>query len=144
MTKIIAHRGNIDGPSLLENSPGFLLETISKGFDVEVDIRFIDNRWYLGHDKPTYPVGEIFLNQIKDFAWFHCKNLDALYKLDINTYKYFWHQNDDYTLTSNGYIWTYPSKEITSKSIIVDLELINKYDNVYGICTDYANFYETA
>ena len=24
---------------------------------------------------------------------------------------YFWHQTDDFTLTSHGYIWTYPGKK---------------------------------
>lgn len=133
----IAHRGNINGPSPLENSPGFLLEAILKGFDVEVDIRYIDGGWFLGHDVPHYPVGDVFIDQIKNNAWLHCKNINALEKLDKNNYKFFWHQNDDYTLTSNGYIWTYPGKNITSKSIIVDLNLDNKYLDVYGICTDY-------
>lgn len=135
----IAHRGNTDGPSILENSPGFLLEAIQKGFDVEFDARCIKGQWYLGHDNPSYPVGESFIDQIKNNSWIHCKNLEALEKLDKNNHNFFWHQEDDFTLTSNGYIWTYPGKNITSKSIIVDLNLNNTYNNVYGVCTDYAS-----
>ena len=137
----IAHRGNLNGSSPLENSPGFLLEAISKNFDVEVDIRLTDTGWFLGHDGPVYKVGDLFIDQIKDSAWFHCKNLEALEKLDNKVYKYFWHQNDDFTLTSNGFIWTYPNKTITTKSIIVDLNLDGDYHYTipYGICTDYAN-----
>lgn len=138
----IAHRGNVDGPSILENSPGFILEAITKGFDVEVDVRFIENRWYLGHDRPTYPVGDTFIDQINDKSWFHCKNLEALERLDNKKHKYFWHQNDDFTLTSNGYIWTYPRKNVTPRSIIVDLNLDLKYNNVYGVCTDYPSLVE--
>lgn len=135
----IAHRGNTNGPSLLENSPGFLLDAIQKGFDIEVDVRYINNQWYLGHDIPSYPVGDMFMDQIKTNAWIHCKNLEALERLDKTNYKFFWHQNDDFTLTSNGYIWTYPGKNVTSKSIIVDLDLKYNYNNIYGICSDYVN-----
>jgi len=55
--------------------------------------------------------------------------------LDIN---YFWHQTDDFTLTSRGYIWTYPKKEYFEKSVIVNLdESVPKNLKVYGICSDY-------
>jgi len=138
----IAHRGNTNGPSPLENSPGFLLDAISKGFDVEIDIRLTDRGWFLGHDGPIYKVGDLFIDQIKNNSWFHCKNLEALEALDNKTYKYFWHQQDDFTLTSNGYIWTYPGKNVTPKSIIVDLNLDYRYNNIYGICTDYPTLVE--
>jgi len=138
----IAHRGNTVGPSPLENSPGFLLDAISKGFDVEIDIRLTNRGWFLGHDGPIYKVGDLFIDQIKNNSWFHCKNLEALEALDNKTYKYFWHQQDDFTLTSNGYIWTYPGKNVTSRSIIVDLNLDYKYNNAYGICTDYPSLVE--
>ena len=139
----IAHRGNVDGPSLLENSPGFLLDAIQKGFDIEVDIRYIKNQWYLGHDAPSYPVGDMFIDQIKTNSWLHCKNLEALERLDKNNYRFFWHQNDDFTLTSNGFIWTYPFKEVCEKSIIVDTRknwnVNDNYKTCYGICSDYVN-----
>lgn len=140
--KIISHRGNIDGPNILENSPQLLLSTINRGFEIEVDIRLINNNWYLGHDEPKYLVDQSFIDQIKDNSWFHCKNLQALEKLNKDIYRFFWHQNDDFTLTSNGYIWTYPQKEVTPKSIIVDLNLENKYKNIYAICTDYPSLVE--
>jgi hypothetical protein len=65
--------------------------------------------------------------------------------MSVNTsgYNYFWHQEDDYTLTSKNFIWTYPGKEYKSKSVIVMPEWGNmSYDalrNVecYGICSDY-------
>ena len=49
----------------------------------------------------------------------------------------FWHQEDDVTLTSRGFIWTYPGKPLTSKSICVkpekNFEIPKK---VLGICAD--------
>lgn len=137
----IAHRGNINGPDHNnENSPRHLQKAISLGFDIEVDIWGFEDQLYLGHDVPTYNLESDFLNKIKDRAWFHCKNLHAITLISkVQGTKYFWHQQDDYTLTSNNYIWTYPGKSITSKSIIVLTEKtdFDMYEDAYGVCSDY-------
>ena len=143
----IAHRGNINGPSSEENQPHYIWETASRyACDVEIDTWFVDNKWYFGHDMPQYETNFSFLNAIKNFAWIHCKNLEALKELDPKEFNFFWHQQDDFTLTSKNYIWTYPEKNITNKSIIVDLDLkdLEKYKNsyVYGVCTDYPSLIE--
>lgn len=138
----IAHRGNINGSNEnLENCPDYLEYAISLGFEIECDIRILNNQIYLGHDYPQYKIDHNFINKIIDKTWFHCKNIEVLHMFNKNysNSKYFWHQNDDYTLTSNGYIWTYPGKETTDKSIIVDFNLSNSYKNIYGICTDYVS-----
>ena len=140
----IAHRGNINGPDLeKENSIDQIFIAIGKGFDVEVDIWVIDGLIFFGHDYPKYLIDDFIIQKIKHNAWFHCKNLGALLFFTNNDIKYnfFWHQNDDFTLTSNGYIWTYPEKETTEKSIIVDLNLINidSHKYVYGVCSDYVS-----
>jgi hypothetical protein len=137
----IAHRGNTKGPSETENNPVNLIVAISLGFDVEVDIWMDMKGVYLGHDKPQYTVDETFLEDIKGHAWFHCKNIEALgyFVNNMPDAKYFWHQEDDHTLTSNGYIWTYPGKAVTNKSIIVLTEPadLSLYKDAYGVCTDY-------
>lgn len=140
---LIAHRGNISGPNPLEeNNPSYLLKAVDLGFDVEVDIWLVDNEFYLGHDEPDYPVDEAYLAWLRDSAWFHCKNLDALKfftESDLN-YRYFWHQVDDYTLTSTGHIWTYPDKPVTEKSIIVLVgQNAQPAYRCYGICSDYVS-----
>jgi hypothetical protein len=137
----IAHRGNTRGPSSRENHPFYIEEAIFLGFDVEVDVRLVNGELWLGHDNPEYMTSENFLSRYKDKLWIHCKNLEALnYFLSLGKdYKYFWHENDDHTLTSNGLVWTYPGKEITPYSIIVVQEkgLPDKYKNAFGICSDY-------
>ena len=40
--KYIAHRGNMNGPSALENHPDHIREALQAGFDVEVDTWVID------------------------------------------------------------------------------------------------------
>ena len=61
---------------------------------------------------------------------------------------YFWHQEDNFTLTSKNYIWTYPGKTYTPKSIIVMPEWNKNIDefvdlrayDCYGICSDYVGY----
>jgi hypothetical protein len=148
--KLIAHRGNIDGPNPLEeNRPEYIEAAISDGYDVEIDIRYdtFDKKLYLGHDKPQYVITWFWLGNYIDNLWIHCKNVEALCEFADGTseFNYFWHQDDDFTLTSKNYIWTYPGKSYTPKSIIVMPELnipVEAYAdlkvfNCYGICSDY-------
>ena len=80
----IAHRGNLNGPNLeLENNPDYLMSAIEKGFDVEVDLWLENKIMYFGHDKPQYIVSPEIFYKIRDHAWFHCKNLEALNHLIV-------------------------------------------------------------
>jgi hypothetical protein len=144
---LIAHRGLIDGPDVnLENRPQQIESALAKGFDCEIDVWRIKDKWFLGHDRPDYEVSETFLQQ--QGLWLHCKNLDALLSLSTSglPYEYFWHQNDDFTLTSSNYIWTYPGKELTWNSIAVQPEARDDWwqwtkncKNISGVCTKYVN-----
>jgi hypothetical protein len=140
--KLISHRGNLSGPNPeRENSPEYLMEAINLGVDVEIDVWVLDSKIYLGHDKPEYLVDLDFLSSIKDKAWYHCKNIEALIMFTENKvfFRYFWHQNDDYTITSTGHIWTYPGRQVSKHSIVVDLNEQYSYENgeIYGACVDY-------
>ena len=142
--KFIAHRGNVFGPNVeLENSPDYIDKAISTGYDVEVDLWVKDNKFYLGHDYPKYEIDLNFINEICLQTWFHCKNKEALetIKSASSEVNYFWHQTDDYTITSKGYFWTYPGKEVIDNSVILFPENIKEYlsisKEVYGICSDY-------
>jgi hypothetical protein len=148
--KLIAHRGNIDGPNPLnENHPDYIVEAIDQGYDVEIDIRYdtFDKKLYLGHDDPQYVISWYWLAQYKENLWIHCKNIEALYEFSYGTsgFNYFWHQEDDFTLTSKNNIWTFPGKPYTPNSVIVmpetniDIDrLVDlKVYNCFAICSDY-------
>jgi hypothetical protein len=135
---IISHRGNIEGPvPSEENKPEYIKRALSLGFNVEVDLWVIDGKFMLGHDKPLYDIRYAFL--FTGGLWIHCKNIDALYMLlDTTIPYYFFHQKDDVTVTSNGYIWTYPGKKLTSRSIaVVTGKSFVGIEKAYGVCTDY-------
>lgn len=129
-----------------ENHPNQILKAISLGFDCEIDLWVVDNKLVLGHDLPQYQIDKDYLATNSKQLWIHSKNLEALLWLTSTNYVYFWHQDDDFTLTSNNYIWTYPGKELTDKSICVLPELkINDFNLIknlpcYGICSDYVKF----
>lgn len=137
--KIISHRGNTQGPNKeQENHPKIISNLLNQNIDCEIDVWYIGDKFYLGHDSPQYNIEESFL-YLKGL-WCHAKNLEALYKMNImNNIHFFWHENDDFTLTSKNIIWTYPNKKTTSNSVIVDVNK-NWRDNNYnclGVCVDW-------
>jgi hypothetical protein len=138
----IAHRGNTNGKfESYENEPNYIDMAIKKGFDVEIDIWCIDNLIYLGHDKPQYGIDFGWLRDRITKLWIHCKNLEAMILLKNCGYdtNYFWHQEDDFTITSMGYFWTYPGKELSSNSIAVmpETKEFKDIEKAYAICSDY-------
>jgi hypothetical protein len=131
---LISHRGNLNGKSDRENQPDYIKEALSQGFDVEVDVWHIDNQFWLGHDKPQYKVSEGLLEHPN--LWCHAKNIEGLYSMLEDDIHCFWHQEDDVTLTSKGYMWTYPDKQLTENSIAV-LPKGRPDVKVAGICSDF-------
>lgn len=140
--KLISHRGNTSGPNLeMENSPEYIEDAINNGYDVEVDLWSTDTKLFLGHDEPKYEVPKMFLEKHKDKLWVHCKNVEALYVCEflLDGVHYFWHQGDDFALTSKNIFWTFPGKQMTPNSVLVMPELNQFLDvgpDIYGICTD--------
>ena len=92
---LIAHRGNINGPEpKKENSPEYIDAAIEHGVDVEVDIRYINGKFWLGHDEPQHEVSLEWLLKRVYKMWIHAKNLAALnwFLKDLNSWNVFWHQ----------------------------------------------------
>lgn len=140
--KVLAHRGNLSGPHPdKENHPGYLDKAISKGFDVEVDIRYVDGKWWLGHDVAQYDVTETWLRSRADRLWLHCKDEASAQELAKmgDTFHFFRHEDEPYALTSKGYTWTARANQRGLHTIMVDLEGKGTYSNdtVMGVCTDY-------
>jgi hypothetical protein len=140
--KYIAHRGLINGPNdRLENLPSQIESVLDKGYDCEIDLWTFSGNLYLGHDGPEYNVTESFIQQ--PGLWIHAKHLESLEYLTTTDLNYFWHQEDDYTLTSRGYIWTYPGKKLSANGIMVMPETVDYTlqsaveAECFAICSDY-------
>ena len=133
----IAHRGNTSGViPLYENSPEYVKAALQAGFYVEVDVWWFEGKFWLGHDKPTYEVERWWLRSAA--LWCHAKTVETLCKLlDINAHCFF-HISDDAVMTSRGYIWTFPGKPLTERSISLDFGGHQTYCiPPAGICSDH-------
>ena len=141
---VISHRGNTLGvdPSN-ENKPEVILDCINKGICVEIDLRLFNNKPYLGHDEAQYEISLNFLLENKDWFWVHCKEKESFdYALRHNLHC-FWHDVDDYTMTSWGYVWAYPGKDSVGTLCIGVMpekhwapgQIIIE-NNFFGVCTD--------
>ena len=113
--KLIAHKGNTDGPNPeTENHPEQVEKCIEAGYDVEIDLWYDqDGKLWLGHQKPQYEVT----------WWWLAGKSDSIFGYTVKTFQLFmnllliqvdiiisWHQGDDYALTSKHIIWAYPGK----------------------------------
>lgn len=144
-SKLISHRGNLSGPNPeYENKPSYVEEALSLGYDVEIDVWVNKNSFYLGHDKATHLVSKVFLQN--QSLWCHAKNGRALQKMLENDIHCFWHQNDTYTITSRGYIWTADIYAyLSERTIIMDAGQKKRSiffpEKVGGFCSDWiSNF----
>jgi hypothetical protein len=146
---LIAHRALMDGPNPeLENHPDQIRKVLDQNIHVEIDVWLNDSGWWLGHDQPQYLIGHGFLSL--PGMWIHAKNFEAAHRLlqltrfghDLN---FFWHENDQRTLTSSGYWWTYPGQQLDTTSVAVMPEMHVGVDNIrsvlswncYGVCSDW-------
>lgn len=142
---LIAHRGNIN--QILpgrENSPSYIDDAIAKGYDVEMDVRYLGGRLFLGHDNPDHEIPLRWLLDRKDWLWVHTKNFGALQYLITQDLRIFYHQQENHTIINNcNLIWSHELSEASGKSIIPllsekDMENYHKYsDKVYGVCSDF-------
>ena len=140
---LISHRGNINGKQLnKENAPFYVNNALKLGFNVEIDVWWYNNNFYLGHDKPMYKIKKEYLQDYR--LWCHAKNIEALYQMVNRNIHCFYHQTDDVTLTSKGYLWTSPNKTLTKKSVMVLPEIQNLEipTKIHGLCSDVIENYE--
>jgi hypothetical protein len=141
---LISHRGNLNGPnSCLENHPDSIKYALSLGYDCEIDVWKIDENFFLGHDLPQFEIEKEFL--FKNLGlWIHCKNFEALEDLSLESdlkNNIFFHNKDDYTLTSKGIIWAYPGKNVRKNCVRVQLGVATYPKDIYGICSDCVALY---
>lgn len=140
----ISHRGNTDGPNCLkENTIDYINESINLlTVDVMVDVWTQGGEVYLDSEQKM-PIEYIHNSRI----WFHCWDIEALeYFKTIPRAKYFWHESDTYTLTSNSKVWVKPGGRAVPGSIAVLPEFTSMGNEIWGchaICTDYVFAYQT-
>mgnify|MGYP001191664454 CR=1 FL=1 len=109
--RFIAHRANIHGKCTEEeNTISKINKAIALAYDVEIDVRKIDNKLFLGHDCPQEEIKLDYLYKNKENLWIHAKDLITfIYILDLSDpLQTFLHDVDNAVLTNTGKIWTHP------------------------------------
>ena len=143
--KLISHRGNINGKfKTFENNPSYIDTAIGQGFDVEIDVWFISESFFLGHDEAEHAVTLDWLLERSENLWVHCKHIDAIEEFKrleleqkITKINYFYHQEDDVTITSHGHLWKYPGVPQIKNCVSVMPEIHNEdVEGCYGVCSD--------
>ena len=145
--KLISNKGNLRGIiSEYENTPEYIEAALNSGFDVKIDLLLNDGKLFIGNDSNKIKLDIDWLEKYHNKLWLECKDINLIQKLNQLDNRgaylnYFWHENDQYTLTSHRWIWTYPGKPLTKNSICVMPEW--HYDlsefafDCYGVCSDY-------
>tara|TARA_R110000803_G_scaffold161499_1_gene225184 strand:+ start:867 stop:1310 length:444 start_codon:yes stop_codon:yes gene_type:complete len=141
---LIAHRGNTNGPNPeRENTVAYIKEALDQGYHCEIDIcKWDGEKFWLGHDEPTEAVDREWLKD--NDLWCHAKNYNALEAMMAMGIHCFFHQQDDYTLTSYGWMWAYPGKPGGVKTIAVHPEklFLSDVKKFAGICGDNLTTYK--
>ena len=131
----------------LENSPAYIDAAILAGYDVEIDLRFIAGGIFLGHDDPVYEVDLDWVLKRKDRLYVHAKTLETVQFLSsLDDVHFFFHDEDDCTLTSRKTVWVHPKARPIEGCIFVMPERSNvdMKDMLIcsAICTDHVIHYE--
>jgi len=146
----ISHRGNLNGGSERgkENHPEQIVHCLEHGFEVEVDVWYTGDGFYLGHSEPQYSVDVGFISHPK--IWLHCKNIHALQMLrSLPKANCFFHNKDDCALTSKRYIWLHPLHKVVVPGAICvlpeDPRWTFKPEHILdfgGVCSDNIYYYK--
>lgn len=134
---LISHRGNINGANPdSENCPDYVFEAIRLGYDVEVDVWKVGDKWFLGHDAPEY---EVDINSLPiDKIWFHAKDMESFISLFYSGAHVFYQTTEVVVVTNKGHLW-YHTGHVSMYGICVLPEKNGflVFDTSSGICSDY-------
>lgn len=154
--KLIAHRGLLHGPSIeLENNIKNIENNIKKYPQIinELDIWVDSDLIYIGHDKTNQHVDLEVLHEYSKNLILHIKGIDFSSIKSINLlnsiregFHFFSHQDDDFTITNKGWVWSHPRRGFVKNTIcvlpekIMELDLAVKsfeFKQLCGVCSDY-------
>lgn len=144
----IAHRAILNGKKEGENHPDQIKYCLDHGLDVEIDVWYADDSFWLGHDHPLYRIEIEFLQQVG--LWVHCKNIKAVQLLrHYPSINYFIIDKDDFTLTSKNWIWLSPTYQKSYKDAICVMPEDPRWNfpvehllDFAGICSDNVYYYK--
>lgn len=139
------HRGNSRHQPHVENDPARIEQLVGAGRHVEIDIWYTSNGLFLGHDAPIYPVTIDWICNRKEYLLIHCKDgatfswlsdLNGEHGYELNL---FYHTDEDYVLSSRGWIIAYPGKPLYPNCLNMMPEMMGCValdTDYFAICSD--------
>lgn len=137
------HRGNSRCQPCVENDPAAIEQLVGAGRHVEIDIWRTADGLFLGHDTPMYPISIDWICNRKDYLLIHCKDgttfswlvaINGEHGYDLNL---FYHTDEDYVLSSRGWIIAYPGKQLYPDCLNMMPEMAGvKATDYFAICSD--------
>lgn len=140
--KLISNKGNLRGIiSEYENTPEYIEAALNSGFDVKIDLLLNDGKLFIGNDSNKIKLDIDWLEKYHNKLWLECKDINLIQKLNQLDNRgvylnYFWHENDQITLTSRGYILSYIDEPVIGAIIMTPTIKNDKIKLCYGICSD--------
>ena len=138
MKILISHRGNLNGKQPnKENTVAYIEDALKKGYHCEIDVcKYDGEKFYLGHDEPQEAVTIKWLRDQQ--LWCHAKSYGALEAMIAHGIHCFFHHNDKYTLTSQGWIWAFPGQPVGAYTSAVHPEKLTQkqLELCSGYCSD--------
>lgn len=151
---LISHRGNIHGRKPeSENHPEYIKIALRSGFYVECDLIVYKGQLILAHPHPDGSVGWSENNRVDEkflqnpHLLVHCKTHETLIVArQIDGCHFFYHDKDDFTVTSKGWPIAHSSQGAKKKTICMLPEIngLSKesIEGCLGVCSDMISFYE--
>ncbi len=144
---LVAHRALLNGKKDGENHPEQIEYCLNHGLDVEIDVWYTDDSFWLGHDQPQYRVDIDFL-QLPNL-WLHCKNIESAKLLRHYTWlNSFIIDKDDYTFTTKNWLWLSPTYGYSIRNAICVMPEDPRWKfnsdhllDFAGICSDNVYYY---
>jgi hypothetical protein len=151
----IAHRGNLRGPSHVEeNAPDVLDRRDEEGIAVECDVWYRGGQLWLGHDMPQYKI---------TLGWLAASPRRLIHAKDGTTFEYllaengkralglhiFYHTSEDYALTNKGIVIVCPNAPILEGSLCMMPEMTNppycpmEREKLFFLCSDRKDGYSS-
>jgi YrbI family 3-deoxy-D-manno-octulosonate 8-phosphate phosphatase len=132
----------------MENNPEYILKA-AENFSVEIDVWYVDGKYFLGHDKPQHEIEKYFLFNEKFLI--HAKTMLTFFELSkYGTVEVFFQADDDLAFTTKKRIVIHGRHNVVEGdefgSIWIDLE--GRQDAIdFGIknavLTDFPQKYST-
>ena len=138
---LISNKGNIEGENLdLENTPDYIESTINQGYNVKIDLKYKNDKLYLGEITSDTEVEWSWLLKWSDYLWINCRDTKTLsfFLENGQKFNFFYNYLDLVTMTSKGFAWSVENPD-SKGTIVYDIDNDLNPIDVLGVCSNWVS-----